>query len=365
MNETQNYENNYINDNLKEELNKVPKLETTIDKIPKNFLIESEEDLSRIPMVVNDLTNEKEELLKDIECFEEDQKKQLNKTKLINRKKRKRANSKFYNRRQFDKSTTRELMHYSVKKRNISNINSPFELEYCYRKMNKMISKYSFAKISEIILKMNNNIEIEEDFHENEIYKKIKKVTSIIKKKEDIILMLLRILSSKNLKSISDNDNHTNDDNKEDVDNKKNSDSRKKGIKENRIKQEQNEEEVGEAKELSEENKEESNDIDNIKKGFIFKEHYHNDGNNIFCYGPKKLFLTTHRITLYCQSNRRCKAKCTVYTNSNFIKFSGSHIHNGIPLENFYKVYPFLRNQEWQDIQVIFENGKDVLKRQS
>jgi hypothetical protein len=339
-----------------------------MNQIQNNLLIEPIEELSRIPFASSENINEKEDLLKDIEVFkEEEEKKQSNSnSKLIN-KKRKRTNPKFYNNKndKIDKSTTIELMPYK-KKKNIINTNTPFELEYCYKKLNKMISKYSFAKISEILIRMNNDIDIEEDESEKELLKKIKKITSIIKKKQDITLMILRIMSKQNMEFFKECINlHSNIDKKEGEEAKLIEKSKNKKIKEGKehnIKKEIKEEDV------LEENEDNKNDNkEKSQKSIIFKEHYHNDGAHIYCYKPRKIKKSSSRCSLYCdfkKNEKMCKAKCIVYTNSNYVDFSGNHDHNGVSKKYFYKMYPCLENTAWQDIQVIVENGKDVMKRQ-
>ena len=320
------------------------------------MLTEQEEELSRIPFVSSENINEKEDLLKDIEVFkeEEEKKQSKNNSKLIN-KKRKRANPKFYTNKN-DKSTTIELIPYKKKKKNITNTNTPFELEYCYKKLNKMISKYSFEKISEILIRMNNNIDMEEDESEKELLKKIKTITSIIKKKQDITLMILRIMSKQNMEFYQECINlhsRSNIDKKEDEEVKwikKSKNKKSKECKEHNIKKEIKQEDVLEE---NEDNKKEKKDKEKNQKSIIFKEHYHNDGDHIYCYKPRKIKKSSSRCSLYCDYRKNgtmCKAKCIVYTNSNYVDFSGNHDHNGVSKKYFYKMYPYLENTAWQDI---------------
>ena len=332
-----------------------------------NMFKEFEGDISRIPSLSNENINDKEDLLKDIEAIKGKQKEKKDESKNDNKfvkKKRKRANPNFCIIKN-EKSSTIQLMQYKNKKKNNYNNNSPFELEYCYKKLNKIISKYSFDKISEILLKINNNIDIEKD--DNEIFKKIKKITSIIKKKQDIILMILRILTKNHIKCLEAKNNPCSEDNKEEEDIKKYKNNKENKEKEPKIKEEKEKEEEEDVEEKNEENKEGKKDKENSENYIIFKDHYHNDGYNIYCYKPKKVKKSNLRCTLYCSEtyNKNCKAKIIVFTNSNYINFLGNHNHYGISKEDFYNVYPFLKKTTWQDIQVICENGKNILKLQS
>jgi hypothetical protein len=368
MNQIQNIEKSPL---LKDSNDGQSKAQATTEAVSDNLLIEPIEELSRIPFVSSENINEKEDLLKDIEIFKEEEKKQSNSdSKLIN-KKRKRANPKFYSNKndKIDKSTTIELMPYK-KKKNIINTNTPFELEYCYKKLNKMISKYSFEKISEILIRMNNDIDIEEDESEKELLKKIKKITSIIKQKQDITLMILRIMSKQNMEFFeecrSNIDKKGEDEAKwtEKSKNKKSKDYKEYNIKKE-IKEEVKKENVLEE---NEDNIIEKNDNkEKSQKSIVFKDHYHNDGAHIYCYKPRKIKKSSSRCSLYCdfkKDGKICKAKCIVYTNSNYVDFSGNHDHNGVSKKYFYEMYPCLENTAWQDIQVIVENGKDVMKCQ-
>ena len=73
------------------------------------------------------------------------------------------------------------------------------ELNDCYNRLNDLISNYSFSDITDAVIKLNNNIPAEEsDPNEKQLFRDIKKITSVIYKKEDIIMMCLSILSSNN-----------------------------------------------------------------------------------------------------------------------------------------------------------------------
>jgi hypothetical protein len=219
---------------------------------------------------------------------------------------------------------------------------------------------------------MNNDIDIEEDEREKELLKKIKKITSIIKKKQDITLMILRIMSKQNMEFFKECINlHSNIDKKEGDEAKwieKSKNKKSKECKEHNIKKEIKEEiKEEEVLEENEDNRKEKNDKEKSQKSIIFKEHYHNDGAHIYCYKLRKIKKSSSRCSLYCdfkKNEKMCKAKCIVYANSNYVNFSGNHDHNGVSKKYFYKMYPCLENTAWQDIQVIVENGKDVMKRQ-
>ena len=171
-------------------------------------------------------------------------------------------------------------------------------------------------------------------------------------------------MSKKNIECLENNKKSCSEDCKEGQNEKITKKIKKTEEKEHKIKREIEEEE--EADETNEEKKEEKNDKDKNKKNIIFKDHYHKHGNNIYWYKPKIIKKSSIRCTLYCSEAHKqsCNAKCVVFTNSNIISFSGNHNHCGISKNNFYKIYPFLENTEWEDIQVIVENGKNVLKLQ-
>ena len=174
--------------------------------------------------------------------------------------------------------------------------------------------------------------------------------------------MILRILTKQNQKLFKEDKNIFSEKNIKDKDSKCIAESKINKKKKILIKQEEGEEIFVEESKC---NKEKENVKEKSQKQVIFKEHYHNDGNNIYCFRPKKIMMYSKRCTLYCIDINECKAKCRVYTYSNEVDFIGNHNHEGISKENFYKKYPFLENKEWNNIQVIDENGKDVLKFQN
>jgi hypothetical protein len=355
MNQIQNNQNcSFLNHEIKDDQSKN---QTSADLVTDNMFMEQNTDLSLL-MISNDLLNKKAEFLNDIED-EENKNHKSNDIKFINKKRKRRVKSP---KKKNDKSMAPELIQYKKKNNNNENINTQFELEYCYKKLNKIISIHSFEKISEILIKMNNNIDMEEDDKENELFKKIKKITSIIKKKQDIILMILRILTKKNDKLFKQDKNIFSEKNIKERDSKCITEYKINKKKKIWIRQEKGEENFVEENEY---NKEKENVKEKSQKQVIFKEHYHNDENNIYCFRPKKLMMYSKRCTLYCTDINDCKAKCRVYTYSKEVDFTGNHNHEGISKENFYKKYPSLENKKWHNIQVIVENGKDYLKFQN
>ena len=78
------------------------------------------------------------------------------------------------------------------------NMNSFAELNHCYNKLSDLIAQYNFSDIADVILKINNDIKkSSSDKDENTLFNEFKKINSVIKKKDDIIMMCLSILNSR------------------------------------------------------------------------------------------------------------------------------------------------------------------------
>ena len=79
---------------------------------------------------------------------------------------------------------------------NTQNKNTYSELNYGYTELDKIMSKYTFFDAAKIILKINNGI-LEDNGDNHELYQQLKKISSVIKNKNNLTLMCLGILSSK------------------------------------------------------------------------------------------------------------------------------------------------------------------------
>ena len=139
--------------------------------------------------------------------IEDDEKVKINKKKISNTsmKKSSKIIQKIGEKREINKknkgevSVTKKDKKTQRNEREIINKelanNTMTEIEDCYKTLKELISNYSFNQISEIIIKIINDIDIEDN--NDEFYQKIKKITSKIHKKETIPMMCLNILSSK------------------------------------------------------------------------------------------------------------------------------------------------------------------------
>ena len=287
--------------------------------------------------------------------------------------------------------------------------NTMTEIEDCYKTLKELISNYTFNQISEIIIKIINDIDIEDN--NKEIYQKIKKITSKIHKKETIPMMCLNILSSK----IPLFNNNKLSPSEEVIEIKEDSNDQKAIMKEiEKQNEEKKEEEIEEVIEIGDEieekeinkkkkkvnytNKnpkkseqkkisprmskkkeqiiEKNKRIDNndvfingfkdINQEYSFGNHYYKNKNRqeIFSYKGKNT-KNKHTVRLYCcRTIKGCKAICIVNKKTNRAQLIGKHIHSGISLQHtveFYEKYPTLIDEEWEHIQIIHIGNEDKI----
>ncbi len=229
-------------------------------------------------------------------------------------------------------------------------------LNDCYKKLNGLLSTHSFIEISENILKIMNDIE-EEDNNKNRLYEEVKNITSKIQSKENIIIILLNILSQKFLK------NNTLEEMKEE--------EKDKTFEKNEPNTKINSEEQA----LQNEIERNSNLIffDCSSNIFKFKQllkttrlgpYYYKDNEEIFSYSLQKIKDKQKPPVFRCNKiKNKCKAKCIF--NDNFdIKLVGIHNHSEGNLKNlFYIKYPFLNQKDWKQIQILKNKEKVYVVR--
>ena len=255
-------------------------------------------------------------------------------------------------------------------KKEHKNGNTYTELKNCYNELEKVMSKYSFLDIAKIILKINNGI-LDKSNENHELYKKLQAISSVINKKDNITLMCLSILYSKN---------HSKNSKKEEEERKK---SKKKSNKKIENKKEDKKEEKEDNKENKEEkikrkhsierfngnkiiNKDMTRLIKRIKRKekdpYIFREHFYHVNKKIYCYKPKSSKSTYYQI-LYCEKRdiNGCNAKMLVNSNPNEILVLGDHGHRGISLREFYKRFPMFKNKDWNHIQLVKEDDEEYI----
>ena len=181
------------------------------------------------------------------------------------------------------------------------NDNTYSELINCYNELEKMMSKYSFLDIAKIILKINNGI-FDKSNENQELYKNLQIISSIINKKDNITLMCLSILYSKtHSKKDEEEGNKRNKKNNRKIEDKKA--DQKEDIKEEKKADKKNKEEKVKRKNERDrlnENKIKNKDMTRLiktikrkeKEPYIFSEHFYHVNKNIYCYKPKysKLF---------------------------------------------------------------------------
>ena len=249
------------------------------------------------------------------------------------------------------------------------NIKDLSKLDDYYEKLRLLISKNDFTKISFIILKLLNGLDIS-DKDDDRLFYEIKNIYNNINI-ENIIVMCLNILSSK----ISLNNKFA-----------ENSKESKKQEKKDEIPEinnmpisyfEENNNNIYEPSEEIEEKierKKEKNkkftlvkDVKNFKdKKYLFGKHYYNNNDRIYCFVPKTTRFT-HSLTLYCcRRSSKCNAKCVVKKKVKKVKFDGEHNHNvGISNFFFYSQYPCLANKKWEHIQIYNGKNEEVIVIQS
>lgn len=222
-----------------------------------------------------------------------------------------------------------------INEKNFESNNTYSELDYGYKELDKLMSKYAFLDAAKIILKIHNGIPEDND-ENNDLYQKLKSISSVIKNKNNLTLMCLGILSSK-------------------IQFKKDEEA------ENKIAKENNKNKNEKAKEDKNAKKEISKFIEKIKRHskikYIFRDHFYMLNNTIFCYKSKSI-MPRHWATLFCDKRKMngCDAKILVNGNPNDILILGSHKHGGISKIEFYKRFSIFKRKNWNHIQLI-RNG--------
>ena len=310
-----------------------------------------------------------EEALSEI-LDEIEENRQINKKERKTRNNKKKSSSVFKRKRSLHpsqknkKEKFRSNISFDKRLKEIKSANTISELNFCYKELDDIISKYPFFEIAQIILKINNDIN-DEDNNNKELYEKIKKITSIIKDKNNITLMCLSILSSKSL--LNDHINQIEEgfieiNDIEEIEKEKNEEDIK-------IEIEKKDNDVTKAKaERKGKNMEKEINENNFFKGFKFKKnkylfgkHFYKYKGNIYCYVPKTI-KPSRFVSVYCLHRYQgCKAKIIVYRNSDYVSVIGTHKHRSRSSIEFYKKYPFLKNVEWKHIQIIKEGGKELV----
>lgn len=248
-----------------------------------------------------------------------------------------------------EKSTKKKKRKWKTAKMQEENINNFAELNYCYNKLSDLINEYNFSDIADVILKINNDIEKDKsDKTEKTLFRELRKIYSVIKKKEDINMMCLSILNSKknnyDIEILSEN----NGDNEE-----------SKYRKEERfIEHQQNEKKETKLFPF----------IDSFKKvnsaNYKFDLHYYNSINGVHIYDPKSQ-EKRQSMTFNCKRNSLgCKARCVVIRDSNIVTMKDSHNHQGVSYNNFCKIHPEFKDKNWEHVQVIIENGELINVKQ-
>ena len=240
----------------------------------------------------------------------------------------------------------------TVEKNNNVNVNSFDELNLCYNKLNDLISKYSFSDIADVILKLNNGIKKDNsDKNEEILFKEISNLNLVLKNKEDIITMCLSILNSKN------SNNNINQDNNTDLDISDHSPEDEE-TEEKHIKKEKN------AKSETKENTMINGFKAMNKDEYIFGIHFYNSTNGVYLYYPVSE-EKQQSLALFCKNrDSGCKARCVVYSNTNDVTMKGIHNHKGESYNSFCQIHPEFKNKNWEHVQIINENGEDIIIKQ-
>ena len=309
-------------------------------------------------------------------------------------------------------SVTKKCKKNQISERQIINkeltTNTMTEIEDCYKTLKELISNYSFNQISEIIIKIINGIDIEDN--NNEFYQKIKKITSKIHKKETIPMMCLNILSSKiplfnnklspseeviEIKEDTNDQNATmkeiekekeqkkeeeieevieiDDEIEEKETNKKkkkinyiNKSPKKSEQKKINPRMSKKKEQIIEKNKKKDNNNIFINSFKGITQEYSFGNHYYKNKNRqeIFSYKGKNT-KNKHTVRLYCcKILKGCKAICIVNKKTNRAQLIGKHFHAGLSLQHtieFYEKYPTLIDEEWEHIQIIHIGNEEKI----
>ena len=256
----------------------------------------------------------------------------------------------------------------SCKKANITTFS---EIDKCYKKLNDLLSEYSFSDIADTIIKINNDILDNNEEDNSALFKRIKNITSIIKNKESISMMCLNILFSKfslnsifnelpkkneEKKLISENENYID---KEDEEEDEEINELYKSRYNNNDQSEEEEEEGEEYKKKYGKVIKGFNGMKQIK--YIFGNHYYkdNNSNNIYCYYSKSIYPRRYTSAYCYHRDFGCKAKCVIFANSNKVQLYGTHNDNcRLSKKLFYIDFPDLKNKKWSHVQLIKKKYK-------
>ena len=150
--------------------------------------------------------------------------------------------------------------------------------------------------------------------------------------------MILQIISKKNIECLEDNTKSCPEECEKEEDKKYLKKVKKNEEKEHRIKKEKKRKKEKKKKKKKKEEdvvetingkKEEKKVKENSGNNIIFKDHYHKHDNNIYLDKTKIIRKSNRKCTLYFSEfhKQSCDTKCIVFTNSNYISFSGNHNH--------------------------------------
>lgn len=238
-------------------------------------------------------------------------------------------------------------------------------LSTCYDELDAMFSKYSFAEISQLILKIMNNIG-EEDKKNVKPYEKLKCIISKLKNKESLLIMCFSILSKKCLlkKDCSEYENTSKikkeSPNKESTHFEENSKpcldrNQKEDLLQNEIR-------INNKLRFYEYPSIINSMINTAKIGVHY---YKSEEGEIFSYSHIKQARPSICLPIKLSCNKtksKCGAQCIIFNSNNkvSVKLIGSHKHtNGIKKSYFFSQYQFLFEKKWEHIQ-IFKN-KDMV----
>jgi hypothetical protein len=241
-------------------------------------------------------------------------------------------------------------------------------LSTCYDELDAMFSKYSFAEISQLILKIMNNIG-EEEKKNVKPYEEMKCIISKLKNKENLLIMCFSILSKncllkkdsselgttsqikkeKKEKSPNKESPHFEEKNKPHLDrNQKDSDLLQNEIRINN-------------KLRFYENPSIINSMINTAK--VGVHYYKSEEGEIFSYSQIKQARSSICLPIKFSCNRtksKCGAQCVIFNSNNkvSVKLIGSHNHTeGIKKSYFFSQYQFLFEKKWDHIQIFKNKG--------
>ena len=205
-----------------------------------------------------------------------------------------------------------------------SNANNLKNISDLKEELKKVLLKYSFSDIINIIIKIKNNIPIEKE-ENKELFQTLREIMKNCRSIDDIILLLLNYLNEKfSIKEINNNNNpviEIKDDNS--IDENINADTNLKPAK--------------------------------FKYILILKKYRYCIQSYIINNVDKD-----SGIVIYCE-NKNCKAFCHLTASRAYSK--GTHNHKGTSKSFYNSKYPLLVNQpSWKNAKIINCNGKEIMK---